>query len=138
MHNKLQKILHESRFVPNTNNLGNLLFVRLQKRIQFYARIRIASYLTIGIISGISLGIYAKYLYLDLNNSGVYSYFNLIIGEDISTLTFISKEMFYAIFESLPMMSMTLSLGLLFLVMISINGILLSLQKNTLYTVIKN
>lgn len=129
MHNMLQKILQESKFIPNTKNLEDLLFARLQKRIQLKSRVAFVSYSLIGILSGISLSIYIKNLLIDFNNSGVYSYFHLIIGEDLNTLLLFSKEILYAFFESLPMMSLTVSLGLLFVVMISINGMITSLQR---------
>ncbi len=129
----LQKMLQESRHAPNIN-LEHVLFVRLQKRIERAMKIRFISYCLIGIFSSISLVWYAYTLYGDLNNSGTYSYFRLFIEEDLATLSLVSKEILYAIVESLPIMSITLSLGFLFMVMVSINGILLSLQRRNMYT----
>ncbi len=132
MQTKLQKLLNESRFTPHTD-LENTLFVNVQKKIRIIMRIKLASYFTIGILSSISLVFYLNALYVDLSNSGAYNYLHLIVGEDVNTLLLISKEMLYAILESIPMMSITLSLGLLFMVMISINGVLVSLQRKFIY-----
>lgn len=132
MQTMLQKILQESRFTPNSN-LEHVLFLQTQKRINTIMRIKFAYYFTIGAISSFSLAWYLHTLYIDLGNSGVYSYFNLILGEDMNTLFIISEETLYAIAESLPLMSMTLSLGLLFMVMFSANGVLISLQRKHIY-----
>ena len=133
MQSKWQKILSESRFIPENQNLETLLFIKLQKRIMFINRIKLFSYLIISFISAISLFIYAKSLYVELANSSVYSYFNLIMGEDLSTLSVIFKDVIYALFESLPIMSMTLSFGILFVLMFSFNGILLSLRNGFVF-----
>lgn len=130
----LQKILHEYKHTPNPD-LEHVLFVRVQKRIQTVIRIQLISYYTIGIFSSISLVWYAHTLYNELSNSGVYTYLYLLIGEDITTLSLVSKEILYVIVESLPVMSMTLSLGLLFMFMISINGVLMSLQRGRVYNI---
>lgn len=132
MQDKLQKILSESRLIPN-DNLESILFVRLQKRIKLINRIKFVSYLTTSLASIIFMVVYSKYVYSDLYNSGAYSYFHLILSEDLNTLSLFWKEITYALFESLPMMSMTLSFGILFVFMFSFNGILLSLRKSLLF-----
>lgn len=129
MQDILQKLLTESKFIPLTKNLENVLFVKLQKKIRLHNRLIFTSYLTVGILSSFLLIIFASYIYTDLSNSGVYSYVHLIISEDINTLSLLSKEILYAILESLPMMNMTLTFGLMFMFTISFNGILLSLRK---------
>jgi hypothetical protein len=130
MHTMLQKIVQESKFTPNTHNLENLLFQKLQNKIQLKNRIILSAYVAMSSLSSILLCVCATYLYIDMSNSQLSGYFNLIIGEDLQTLATISKEILYVLFESLPMMSLTLTLGLLFMVMVSVNGILSSLQKN--------
>ena len=129
MQSKLQKILSESRYVPENKNLEAFLFVKIQKRIKMIHQIRSFSYFMASFTSAVALFTYIKSVHAELFNSSVYSYFNLIISEDLSTLTFISKEIMYALVESLPVMSMTLSFGILFLFMFSLNGMLLSLRK---------
>lgn len=133
MQTLLQKILSELQFIPSTNNLESLLFIKLQKRIQRQSRIIFSSYLITGTVSAILVCIYAKYLILVLNNSGLYGYLHVIFGEDLQTLSLFSKEIIYVIFESLPTMSLTLMLGLLFVTMISVKGAVTSLQENRLW-----
>lgn len=133
MQTLLQKILSELQFIPSTNNLENVLFIKLQKRIQRQSRIIFSSYLITGTVSAILVCIYAKYLILVLNNSGLYGYLHVIFGEDLQTLSLFSKEIIYVIFESLPTMSLTLMLGLLFVTMISVKGAVTSLQENRLW-----
>lgn len=133
MQTLLQKILSELQFIPSTNNLENVLFIKLQKRIQRQSRIIFSSYLITGTVSAILVCIYAKYLILVLNNSGLYGYLHVIFGEDLQTLSLFSKEIIYVIFESLPTMSLTLMLGLLFVTMVSVKGAVTSLQENRLW-----
>lgn len=133
MQTLLQKILSELQFIPSTNNLESLLFIKLQKRIQRQSRIIFSSYLITGTVSAILVCIYAKYLILVLNNSGLYGYLHVIFGEDLQTLSLFSKEIIYVIFESLPTMSLTLMLGLLFVTMVSVKGAVTSLQENRLW-----
>lgn len=125
MQDKWQKIFSESRFIPN-NNLENLLLLRLQKRIKLINQIKFISYLTTNVTSVIFLFISAKFVYNDLYNSGALNYFHLIISEDLSTIALLWKDITYALFESLPVMSITLALGLIFMFMVSLNGVLLS------------
>lgn len=129
MHDKLQKMIIESRFTPSKQNLEELLFLRLEKKIQQKNKIMFTSYLAIGIISTLFASLYAKYFFLDLSNSGVFSYLHLIITEDVETLRLLSKELVYAFFESLPVMSLMLVFGLLFIITLSVGGIMNSLQK---------
>lgn len=132
----LQKTLQESKHIPKTNNLEGFLFVRVQRSIEKNIRIKFFSYTAMGFISSLLLYTYSNSFYKDLASSGVYDYIRLIVSEDLSTLALSSKELLYAIFESLPMMEITLSLGLLFTVMISVNGALISLKKNQVHRMI--
>lgn len=133
MQDKLQKILSESKFFPSNKDLEVFLLVRLQKRIRLINQIKFISYLTVSVVSVSVLFVVVKSLYNDLNNSGVYNYFHLIVSEDLSTLASFSKELIYTLVESLPVMSMTLSFGILFVFMFSFNGVLLSLRKSLLF-----
>ena len=136
MHTMLQKILKEKEFTSPIENIEDLLFTKIQKKIQAQARIMLLSYLVIGFVSTLFLYMYIKYLYIDLNNSNLYGYIHLIFQEDLQTLSTLSKEILYALFEALPIMNLTLTLGFLFMVMLSINGIIVSLQKNRFLTAI--
>lgn len=133
MQHTWQKIIAESRLVSDTNNLEGLLFARIQKRIRLINTVRLISYVTASLISIVLLFICTKYMFNDFYNSGTYSYFHLIVSEDTNTLALFSKEILYALIESLPIMSMTLSFGLLFAFMVSLNGIILSLRKNFVF-----
>lgn len=133
MQQSLQNILRESRHIPHDNHLEEVLFVRIQKKVQYISRIKTIAYGLVGIFSSISLYLYANSVLTEITNSGAYGYFHLILGEDMSTVFFVMKEMLYAIVESLPIMSMTLSLGLLFILMISIEGILVSSRIRFMY-----
>jgi hypothetical protein len=132
----LQKTLQESKHIPKTNNLEEFLFVSVQKSIEKNIRIKFFSYTTMGFVSSLLLYTYSSSFYNDLASSGFYDYIRLIVSEDLSTLALSSKELVYAIFESLPMMEITLSLGLLFTVMVSVNGVLTSLKRNQLHRMI--
>ena len=138
MHNMLQKILSEEKFTSPIKNIEHLLFTKIQRKIQQQARVMFLSYILIGFVSATFLYVYIKYLYIDLNNSNLYGYFDLIFQEDLQTLSTFSKEILYALFESLPIMSLTLTLSFLFMVTFSINGIIVSLQKNRFLSTIYN
>lgn len=138
MHTMLQKILKEKEFTSPIENIGNLLFTKIQRKIQLQTRILLLSYTVVGFVSAAFLFMYIKYLFIDLNNSNLYGYIHFIFQEDLQTLSTFSKEIIYALFESLPITSITLTLGLLFMIMLSINGIIVSLQKNRFLTTIYN
>lgn len=133
MQQSLQNILQESRHTPHDNHLEEVLFVRIQKKVQYISRVKTLLYGLVGIFSSISLYLYAHSVLSEIANSGAYGYFHLILDEDMSTVFFVIKEMLYAIVESLPIMSMTLSLGLLFILMISIEGVLVSSRTRFMY-----
>lgn len=133
MQNLLQKKLYESRVSPKNQSLENLLIIKLQEKIQFHNKVMFWSYSLTGVFSFVSLFIYVSRLYTELGNSSVYSYFNLIVSEDLSTLMSISKEIVYALFESIPIMSITFALMFLCIAIVSFVGAVSSLQKSFLF-----
>ena len=128
MQDRFQKILNESKVLPD-NNLVDVIFAKLQKRIRFVRQIRLSMYSLGTIIFVIALFISVKSLYVDLYNSSLFDYVYLIFSEDLNTLAFISKEILYAFLESIPLVSLMLSLGVLFMFAVLFNGILLSFRK---------
>jgi hypothetical protein len=135
MQDKLRGILNESRLTPSNHNLEHLLFVRLQKRIKRNEQINFITYSMASFVSAMLLFISVKYLYSDLYDSPVFGYAQLIFSEDLNTIAYFSREIIYALAESLPVASMTISLGLLFAFMVSINKTLISLyeRKNKIF-----
>ena len=130
MQDRFQKILNESKVLPD-NNLVDVIFAKLQKRIRLVRQIRLSIYTLGTIIFGTAMFVSVKSLYVDLYNSSLLDYVYLIFSEDLNTLAFISKEILYAFLESIPLVSLMLSLGVLFMFAVLFNGILLSFRKET-------
>ncbi len=130
MQDRFQKILNESKVLPD-NNLVDVIFAKLQKRIRFVRQIRLSIYSLGTIIFGTAMFVSIKSLYVDLYNSSLFDYVYLIFSEDLNTLAFISKEILYAFLESIPLVSLMFSLGVLFMFAVLFNGILLSFRKET-------
>lgn len=129
----MQKILRDERVTPKLYTLEEELLARVTRRIEAIQRVRIISFVSLGSISAFSLYNTLQTLINTITTSGVGNYVHIIIDEDIATLSLISKEILYSIIETLPIMTFTLMLGTLFMTLISINGILLTLQQKPLY-----
>ena len=123
MQRKIQEILKSTQFIAD-KNLAGLVWLKLQRRIQLINRVKFVSYLSLSLVSVISLYVFATKLYSELNQSGFYNYTHLIFSEDISTLISFWKEILYSVFESLPATSLMLSLGLLFVFVLSLKNVL--------------
>lgn len=130
MHTMLQKNLQELAKTPKRNNLEDFVFMRVQEKLEKMRKVMLSFYAGMIVSSSVFIFFSLQYLITDLAHSGTFNYFKLLISEDTQTLRLFSQELLYAIFESLPMMSLLLTLGLLFMLMLSINGIISSLQKH--------
>lgn len=111
MQNILEKYLEESKYVLTDHRLEDSLLVDVQKRIDLQYRTIFFVHLLGILFSTLFLFVFAKYVYMDLINSGFYGYFQILILEDIDTIHFVFKEMMYTFFEVLPVINITMLFG---------------------------
>ena len=86
------------------------------------ARVKLWAFSVVGFSSFIGLVPAFKILSTDLAQSGFYEYFSLAFSDGLSYLSY-WKEFSFSLAESLPIMSITLSLSLVFILFLSLKYI---------------
>lgn len=134
MPNQIQKILKESQFSPEKKDLSSVLWQEVYKKIVFFNKVKLAVYSSASLCSCIISYIYGKALYAEIADSSLSSYLLLIRQEDMTTLLSLWKEVAYTLVESVPTFEVTLLLGVIFILFITLNGAVLSLRKRSLFS----
>jgi hypothetical protein len=118
MEKELKKVFHEAKYeeIPDLAENIWLNVVMHNKRI---ARVKSWAFSLLGLISFIGLIPAWKVLASDLTQSGVFEYLSLVFSNGNSILPY-WKELGLSIVESLPMMSIVLSLSLIFILFFSL------------------
>lgn len=138
MENILKRILRESRFLPNNRNLEGILFSAIEQKLRFLHRIKLFSYGAIGISATVLLALQGIYTYAGTFSSPKYNLLQTLLSEDLGTLFMFWKEILYLVLESIPVMSICITLGLLLMAIVSLrNSLLLGRRDTLLLSIIK-
>jgi hypothetical protein len=130
MENRLTKILKSASYKP-TSSLNEDIWCTIVKRNKYIARLKLILFSIIGAISIAGLIPAIKALSSDVSASGLFDYLSLAFSSGSSVFSY-WKEFSLSIVESLPLMSIMLSLTFLFILCISIKHILRQIIKNQL------
>ena len=128
MQDKLQKILNESKIVP-IEGFSNLMFQRVERKIKLIMRVRFYFYSTVSVLSVVSLYSALPVIYLEITSSWVGNVMSLIFSESITSLSVIWKDVAYMLIESVPVMSLMILCGVIFVFTLSIREALIYKKK---------
>lgn len=112
MDEKLRKLFLEQTYAPEAElkNKAWQAIVRREKRINNF---KLWFFSSISFLSTVGLYSMLQILFHDLAQSGIYQYISLAFSDTGSVVTF-WKEFAFSIADALPIVSITLSLSLLF------------------------
>ena len=118
MEKELKKAFHKARY-EEKSNLNLYIWQNIVIRNKRIARIKLWAFSFVGLASLAGLIPAWKTLSSDLAQSGLYEYFSLMFSNGGSIFSY-WKELILSIAESLPTMSIILSLSLVFILFLSI------------------
>ncbi len=118
MEKELKKVFQKAKY-EESSGLASGIWQNIAIRSKRKARFELWAFSFIGIISLTGLVPALKALSNNLVQSGFYEYFSLIFSNSSSLLSY-WKELAFSIAESLPVMSIVLSLSLVFIFFLSI------------------
>jgi hypothetical protein len=130
MEKELKKAFYKAKYEGKPDlslNIWNSIVVR-NKRI---TRIKLWVFSFIGFSSLVGLIPAWKVLSNDLTQSGLYEYFSLVFSSGTSIFSY-WKELSLSIAESLPIISIILSLSLVFILFLSLKYVTKQIIKNQL------
>ncbi len=113
---------------PETG-LNERIFKSINKKEKDLYQLKLVTFTIIGLSSLATLIPVIKILINDFNNSGLYEYSSLIFSNTESILT-LGKEYILIIAESMPILSITLTLSVLFIFILSIKKIVEQININ--------
>lgn len=117
MEKELTKLFHKAKYKEN-QNLSNNIWSVVTTRNKRITRIKLWAFSFIGFASLAGLIPAWRVLSNDLTQSGLYDYLSLVFSNNGSVLSY-WKELTLSIAESLPTMSIVLSLSLVFIFFLS-------------------
>jgi hypothetical protein len=118
MQDKLTKIFKQAKYEVD-DTLASNVWLAVVAHDKHVAKIKFWAFTSLGLASLAGLIPAFKILSTDLGQSGFYEYFSLIFSDGGSIVSF-WKELVFSIAESLPVMSIVLSLCLMFVFFLSI------------------
>jgi hypothetical protein len=121
-----QKVKYESD--PNLTERVWHTIVMCDKHI---TRLKLWAFALIGFTSLVGLAPALRTLLSDLAQSGFYEYFSLIFSDSELILSY-WKELFFSLAESLPTISIILTLSLLFICFLSLRYLMKQISKGHL------
>ena len=113
---------------PETG-LNERIFKSINKKEKDLYQLKLVTFTIIGLSSLATLIPVIKIIINDFNNSGLYEYSSLIFSNTESILT-LGKEYILIIAESMPILSITLTLSVLFIFILSIKKIVEQININ--------
>ena len=113
---------------PETG-INERIFKSITKKERQLYQLKLATFSVIGISSLATLVPIIKILINDFTNSGLYEYSSLIFSNTESMFT-LGKEYLLIIAESMPILSITLTLSVLFIFILSIKKIVEQININ--------
>lgn len=131
MRENLKNLLQKAKYENNSNlaeNVWNKLIIRNKK----IARIKLTIYTSIELISVTGLIKATQKLLTDLSGSGFYEYLSILFSNGTSIFSY-WKELTYSLLESLPASGITMSLGLVFIMIIGFKFIINQIIKGQIY-----
>ncbi len=120
MDSEIKKSFQKALYYPESRLSDNILF-NISNRNKRNSSVALWAYGTIGAFSFVGFFASAKILFTDFIQSGFYEYLSLAFSDIRSISSW--KEIALSIVESLPMASLLLSLGLVFVFVLSLNFI---------------
>ncbi len=117
MEKELIKVFHKAKYEEGSGLALNI-WQKIVMRDRRIARLKLWAFSSIGLVSLIGLIPAGKSLFNDLGQSGLYEYFSLLFSSGNSIFSY-WKELALSIAESLPIMSIILSLTLVFILFLS-------------------
>ncbi|MFA5840968.1 MAG: hypothetical protein WC847_01690 [Candidatus Paceibacterota bacterium] len=130
MQNKLANVFKKAKY-DGSSILAENIWQTITIRENHKNNIKLWSSAFLGIISIAGLIPAFKILLGDLAQSGFYEYFSLVFSDGTTVLSY-WKEFIFSITESLPTMSIILSLSLIFTLFLSIKYVARQLTKGQL------
>lgn len=130
MEDKLIKIFQKAKYEPSPDLALSVwqTVIRYDKRI---TRLKLWVFSSALLASLVGLVPAFQILFNDLAHSGFYEYFSLIFSDGGSILSY-WKELAFSIVESLPSMSILLTLSLLFVCFLSLKYLIKQIIKGQL------
>jgi hypothetical protein len=128
MEKELIRAFHKAKY-EGKPDLAENIWHNLVRRDKQIVRLKLWAFSFAGLISFLGLIPAWKALLSNLTQSGVYEYFSLIFSNGSSVLSY-WKELALSIAESLPLMSIILSLSLVFILFLSLKYVTRQIIKN--------
>jgi hypothetical protein len=129
MQNKLTTILKQAKYWP-ARDLKQKVWNTIVKRNKRITQIKLWVFSLTGIASLIGIIPAFKIMLTDLTQSGFYEYLSLAFSNS-NVIPAYSKELLLSISESLPTMSIILSLSLIFILFLSLKNIAKQIINNS-------
>jgi hypothetical protein len=131
MEKELKRAFYKAKYEENdlAKNVWQKIIIR-NKRI---ARLKLWAFSFVGLASLAGFIPTLKELSSDLAQSGVYEYLSLAFSNSSSILSY-WKELAFSIAESLPIVSIILSLSFVFVFFLSLKYVVKQIIKNQLYS----
>jgi hypothetical protein len=130
MEQKLTKIFQRAKYEP-VPNLSISIWRVITKKERKMARLKLWAFILAGVVSLGGLVPALALLTRDFVQSGFYEYFSLIFSDSGSIFSY-WKELVFSLAESLPTMSIILSLTLIFIFLLSLKYAMKQIIKNQL------
>jgi hypothetical protein len=130
MHQKLTKIFQKVKYESNIN-LAENVWQSVVLHDKCIVRVKLWAFSIIGFASLVGLMPAFKALSSDFVQSGFYEYFSLIFSDSGLILSY-WKELFFSLAESLPTISIILTLSLLFICFLSLRYLMKQISKGHL------
>jgi hypothetical protein len=130
MEQKLTKVFQKANYQSDAN-LSQDIWYFLLKREKRIAKLKLTAFSFVGILSLVGAIPAFKMLATDFAQSGFYEYFSLLFSSN-GALASSWKELAYSLAESLPTISIILSLSVVFVFFLSIRYVLKQIIKGQL------
>jgi hypothetical protein len=128
MQDKLVKIFQKAKYEPESD-LSENIWRKIITRDKKMTQIKLWAFSFFGLISLAGLVPALKVLTSDLTQSGFSEYFSLIFS-DTGVILSSWKELFFSLAESLPIVSITATLLLLFVCFLSLRYLMKQIKNN--------
>ncbi|MFZ1019878.1 MAG: hypothetical protein WAN61_02725 [Minisyncoccia bacterium] len=126
----LTEIFQKAKYEPDSN-LAPVIWRKIIARDKYRTQIKMWAFAFAGSTSLLGLIWAVKTLFTNLAQSGFYEYFSLIFS-DSGVLVSFWKELVFSLAETLPIVSITLTLCLLFVCFLSLRHLMKQVGKNQL------
>jgi hypothetical protein len=130
MEQKLIKIFQKAKYESDANS-ADKIWRAIVMRDERTARVKLWAFSLAGIISFAGLVPAFKILSSDFAQSGFYDYFSLLFGSNGSIISY-WKELAFSLLESLPAISIILTLSLVFICFLSLRYLMKQVGRHQL------